>query len=422
MRARGGYTNLDEQSWTAFQVLTTLGTIIALAGVIVGGIGLGLLITWNSDNVKTISGVKPVVNGEVSVLPGIALSETTDVITAQVVLNNEGVWNVTVLNNLTVNQASHAIVLDNTGVRDVYPGLNVSVSGGYYKTIDNTGVREATAGQGISVSGTYYKTISNTGVLSVICTGAGMNCTNTTGNVAIGTTAVLTFNGQPPDGAGDVVLNGYYNIIVDNGPLPNGNQVWYELSRRYSLPASDPNGPAVAYAAVISNVAQNTWRMSLNPGFTQFYVPGLLAGDGGAGDIGGHLWAPAYEGLFTLNVMMLYTVSAIDPESHMSVTSVICFDCVDENPFNGINIFPGGLQTHDINTGSYSTLGNSIFGSPNGPRIISFSADFEVCQTCEIQLGMPLTMHTRLDHSNTNNTLITPTMSATFYFRIAQKQ
>ena len=377
--------------WTLVAVALALGAC--------GLTGLVLVNVWNGANVKSISGVHPHLNGEVTILPGTAMALTTSDPLSQLTLSSTGVWNLTVLNNLTVNQAAGAVVLDFVGVREV------------------------SAGTGIAVAGTYYKTISNTGVLSVTCTGAGMNCTGgPTGDVQIGTKAILTFNGQSPDNAGDVTLSGYYNIIVDNGPLANGNQVWYELSRRYALPAYDSNGPALAYAAAFSNIAANTWRMSLNPGFTQFYAPGLFAGDGGAGDIGGHLWAPAYEGLFTLSVMMQYQFSAIDPESHMSVTSVICFDCVDENPFNGINIFPGGVQTHDINTAQYALNGTAIFGVPFGPRFLSFSADFEVCQTCDVMLGMPLTLHTRFDHSNLNNTMVTPNMSATFYFRIAQKQ
>ena len=410
----------DEQSWSCFSAMSALGSVLGLIALVVASLSLGLLVTWNANNVKTISGVQPHVNGEVSVLAGTAMSETTDDATSQVVLNNAGVWNVTVLHNLTVNGPTGALVLDNTGVRDAYAGLNISISGTYYKTFDNTGVREATAGAGISVTGTYYKTISNTGVLSLTCTGAGMNCTGgTTGNVAIGTSAILTVNGLTPDSNGDTTLSGYYGLIVDNGPGPHGNQVWHELTRRNALPPYDPDNSVLEYVALILNVSANTWRQHITPGFNPTFIPGLFPGDGGAGNVGGMAWQPVYEGLYTLNIMLEYSIN-IDPQSHQSVTGVVCFDCVDENPFNGFVPIAGGVQSQDVNTGTNAVNGTTVFAPYNSVRFMSFTVTFEVCSLCDVTIGSVLTLHTYHSHTKTNATVIAPIMDSTYYFQIAQ--
>jgi hypothetical protein len=372
--------------------------LIILASVVIGMSVLGLIAfifvnVWDKNNVKTISGVHPHVLGEVSVLPGIAMTETTDDTLSQVVLNSDGVWNITVLHNLSVSSANHAVVLENNAVRDLY------------------------ASAGIAVAGGFYKTIFNTGVLSVTCTGAGMNCTNTTGDVAIGTTAILTVNGITPDSNGDTTLSGYYGLITDNGPGPHGNQVWHELTRRKTLTQTDPNGNVIAYVTFIPGIQENTWRQWINPGFNPIFIPGLYPGDGGAGDVGGSAWQPAYEGLYTINVMTMYTVS-IDYNSHQSVNTAICFDCTSEDPFSGNTLLNGGLQTMDINTGIYASFGPTIF--MGGVHFMSLSTTFEVCSTCPITIGSVLTLHVYHSHSSTNLTSTPVNMDAQIFFEIAQ--
>lgn len=302
--------------------------------------------------------------------------------------DSSNVKTITALHNLTATKVGNTYSVDNTGVRDVY------------------------AGPGIAVGGQFEKTVSNTGVLSTTCS-KGVVCNVTSGNVGVTSTAILTYNGLPPDANGDSTLSGYYGVITDNGPGPNGNQVWIELNRRMALLPDDPNGNSIVYVNLITNIPANTWQTSFGPAFSTTYVPGVLPGEGGAGDTGGTTWAPVYDGIYTISGVVIYTIG-IQAETHQSIQFALSFDATTLSPYSGnVPYEGGGYTSQDLNTGTYAG---------NGPtRYLSFFTTFPVCDTCIITRGMVLTTHLQHIHSSPNVTLAPVTIpSASVYFRIVQ--
>lgn len=242
------------------------------------------------------------------------------------------------------------------------------------------------AGAGVAITpniATASILFENTGVLSNIA-GTAIGVSSATGDVTItnlGVTALAATDGISVDAStGSVTAT-------------------YLLKTQTALSYGDANGPQVSYLALIGfffTVPQNTWQNSVIPVFDPGFFPGILPGDGGQGDTSGIAWSvPTIAGTYTADVTCELYPSAINVETHQSISVALAFNANNVDPLVSGYIPIGGYQTVDLNTGTLAG---------NGPllaRRLSFSTTFHVCLGCPVVVGDVATIHSRMDHTST---------------------
>jgi len=163
------------------------------------------------------------------------------------------------------------------------------------------------------------------------------------------------------------------------------------LAEQAQLPESDPSGPEVAYEITMTAVPQNTWRVTTSGAFPGAYVPGIEAGDGGQGNVGGTAWTAPAVGEYAFNAYCLVTPSVLIPNDYMSSSMAIALGATTTDPTTG-RIPPGGRSTLSLSQGTNGAVGPAV------PSAMTASAIVHVCPTCLVTVGQSLTLHTRIDH------------------------
>jgi len=157
------------------------------------------------------------------------------------------------------------------------------------------------------------------------------------------------------------------------------------------LTESDPNGPQVQYEITMPGVPQNTWRVTTSGAFPGAFVPGVIAGDGGQGNVGGTAWTAPAVGEYAFNAYCSVVPSAYIPNDYMSASMALSLGATTVDPTTG-TIPAGGRSSLDLSVGSNGAVGPAV------PSALSVSAHVHVCPTCLVTVGQSVLLHTRLDH------------------------
>jgi len=158
-----------------------------------------------------------------------------------------------------------------------------------------------------------------------------------------------------------------------------------------NLVESDPNGAQVAYGVNI-NTADGAWQVTTTAVFPGTFIPGLVAGDGGQGNVNGTAWVAPANGVYAFNADCRVAPSAYVPNDYQSATIALSLNATGVNPLTGV-VPPGGLSSLSLSVGTNGAQG------PAFASHVAVSATVHVCPTCLVQVGAPLHLHARLDHT-----------------------
>jgi hypothetical protein len=164
------------------------------------------------------------------------------------------------------------------------------------------------------------------------------------------------------------------------------------LTEQSQLTESDPNGPQVAYTITMPGVPQNTWRVTTSGAFPGTFVPGIVAGDGGQGNVGGTAWTAPAVGEYIFNAYCSVVPSAYIPNDYMSASMAISLGATTVDPTTGV-IPPGGRSSLDLSVGTNGAAGPAV------PSALTASSTVHVCPTCLVTVGKSVLLHTRIDHN-----------------------
>lgn len=370
--------------WSWFQWLAVVGLAIAVPALGFALSSFVLTFVFNGQNIKTLTGVPPKAGGEVTGIAGAGISIVPDIPASELTIVNTGVLSNVAGTGISVSAATGDVTVTNTGVVSLVAGPAVSVSAATGTvTVSNTGVRSAIAGTGVGVSGaTGDVTFSNTGVTSV-AVGSGISTSAATGGITLANTGVLSVTAT--DGLATDITTGAVTAS-------------HVITTQTLLGYGDANGPQVSYLNVIgvfTPVPENTWQNSIGAAFVAGFFPGIMPGDGGQGDAAGTMWSVPASGQYSVDVSCDVFPSAIDVETHQSVSVALAFNANDVDPFLFGYIPIGGYQTIDLNTGTLAGSGPAV------NRRISFTTSFHACASCPVVVGDVMTVHARMDHSST---------------------
>lgn len=383
--------------------------------------------TWNTQNVKTVTGVSPnPVTNDLLALAGTGLLFTGIPLANTIQYENTGVVTINGLSStnpardiaivgtapgITIASLGSTITIDNGGVLSITGGTGivassptgaVTLSTPALLTINGqAGVANdfvfTTTGAGIAIA-TVGNTVSysNTGVTSAVA-GTGIGVSGATGAVTFSTTAILTANGQAP------VANDF-QWTASNGLSVTtlGNVITYSDSLADATTLADNNaaGPLVEYDVAIGFltpvVANSGWRTGLLVGFPQPFVPGSV--DDGVGNVGGTAWAvpvsPA-QATYSIHVDCEVIPSAIAVNDLQVVSLAISLAATSEDPLFLAIIPPGGYTSLDISGGT-----NANVAAPVNPRRMSVASTFQAgCTGCLVQAGDALNIHLSMEHT-----------------------
>ena len=383
--------------------------------------------TWNSENIKSITGVHPdPVTNNVDALagPGLLFTgnpvgnlftyENTGVITINSLSSSDPARNIDIvgtapgisitslLNTITVTNGGVLSIIGGTGIVASNPTGDVTLSTPAVLTINgNAAVANDfvfdTTGVGLGVA-TVGNTVSysNTGVTSAVA-GTGIAVSSATGAVTFSTPALLTANGQA------AVANDF-QWLASNGltVATSENTITYSDSLADATVLADNAalGPLVEYDVAIgflTTVTANAgWRTGLAVGFPQPFVPGSF--DDGVGNVGGTGWtvpvSPAIA-TYTVNVDCSIVPNAIAVNDMQIVSLAVSLGAISEDPLALAIIPPGAYQTLDISGGT-----NANVAAPAVPRRLALSTTFQAgCTGCLVQSGDRLTIHASMEQT-----------------------
>ena len=382
---------------------------------------------WNTENIKSITGVHPnPVTNNVDAIAGAGLLftgnpaghlftyENTGVITINglsssnparnidIVGTAPGITIASLLNTITVTNGGVLSIIGGTGIVASNPTGDVTLSTPAVLTINgNPAVANdfvfdvSGAGLGVATVGNTVS-YSNTGVTSAVA-GTGVGVSAATGAVTFSTTALLTANGQP------AVANDF-QWLASNGlaVATLGNTITYSdtLADATVLADNAAAGPLVEYDVAIGFftpvVANSGWRTGLFVGFPQPFIPGSF--DDGVGNVGGTAWAvpvsPAVA-TYTVHADCEVIPSAIATNDLQIVSLAISLGASSEDPLALAIIPPGGYETLDISGGT-----NANVAAPTNARRIAVAATFQAgCAGCLVQAGDALTVHASMEQT-----------------------
>lgn len=382
---------------------------------------------WNTQNIKSITGVHPdPVTNNVNAVAGAGLLftgtpalntfqyENTGVITINgltssvparnidIVGTAPGITIASLLNTITITNGGVLSIIAGTGIIVSNPTGDVTISTPAILTINgNAAVANdfvfTVTGAGLGISTvTNTVTLSNTGVTSAVA-GTGIGVSSATGAVTFSTTAILTANGQA------AVANDF-QWLASNGlaVATLGNTITYSdtVADATVLADNSASGSLVAYDVAIGFLttvtANSGWRTGLLVGFPQPFVPGTF--DDGVGNVGGTAWTvPVSPAIATYSVHADCEVipNAIAVNDMQIVSAAISLGATTEDPLALAIIPAGAYQTIDISGGT-----NANGAAPTNARRISLSATFQAgCSGCLVQPGDGLNVHVSMEHS-----------------------
>lgn len=440
----GRYRRMEGPIEDQFGSTSNFGWLVAvtviLTGLLISYIATSVLLdrkysTWNTENVKTISGVAPDAGNNVEATAGLGLGFTPLPLTNSFVYDNQGVvtlngqssvdptrdftlavtgpalgltpgastltWSSpamvgingisAVANDFTLAVTGPALTLT-PGVSSLTFGspalVTINGQGGVandFQIVGGTAINVGTVGN--------VATIDNTGVTEIVA-GAGITANSTTGSVGLGTTAVLTINGQA------AVANDF-QIVASNGitiaTVGNTATVSDSLADATQLADTDALGPAVHYEVAIGffvPVAENSgWRTGVVPGFPMPFIPGSV--DDGQGNAGGTGWNVPAIGSYNVHVDCEVLPSAIAANDLQIVSAAFTLAAQTEDPL-ALAILPAGAyNTMDISGGT-----NANVAAPTVPRRLSLSSTFQAgCVGCLVQVGDALNIHMSMERT-----------------------
>jgi hypothetical protein len=433
-------------------VWLTILTVIACAvfvafPVTVAVLDLTKYTVWNSQNVKTISGVTVDASNNVEATAGLGLGFTPLPLSNSFIYSNEGV---VTLNGLSSVDPTRDFTLAVTGpALSLTPGastltfdspalVSINSIAGVANNFDITVSGPAltlTPGVGsIALGSPALVTINgNAGVANDFQVVAGTAIVvGTVGNVAtISSPALLTINGnagvannfQVVGGTGIAVatvlnvatlstpalltINGNAGVANDfqfaagNGlsiaTVANTATYSDSLADATQLDNSDPLGPVVNYEVAIGffvPVVENAgWRTGVVPGFPMPFVPGSV--DDGQGNTGGGTgWAVPAVGTYHVNVDCEVIPGAIAVNDMQVVSAAFTLAAQSEDPLF-LAILPAGAYTSlDISGGTNANVALAV------PRRLSLSGTFQAgCTGCLVQVGDALTLHMSMERA-----------------------
>lgn len=153
--------------------------------------------------------------------------------------------------------------------------------------------------------------------------------------------------------------------------------------------------PTTEYNLVGTNITQNTWT-TLN--MTVFAND--TAGQGNSA--GGTAWIVPANGVYSVHSSCLVTPSAyITTDSAFAKMRIF---------FNGIFAPPGGQSSTNLYT--------PIPSAPTITPSIVIGSTVQVCPTCSVHVGDPLTLTVRYDHSTGGNASAAPSMGTASNFGV----
>lgn len=381
---------------------------------------------WNTQNIKSITGVHPdPATNNVNAVAGAGLLFTGTPATNTFQYENVGV--------ITINSLSSSVPGRNIDIVGTAPGITVAsllntitiTNGGVLSIIAGTGIVASSAtgdvtlstpalltingnpavandflftvtGAGLSVS-TVGNTVSysNTGVTSAVA-GTGIGVSAATGAVTFSTTAILTANGQA------AVANNFVWAASNGLAVATlGNTITYSdtLADATVLADNDAAGPLVEYDVAIGFLttvtANSGWRTGLLVGFPQPFVPGSV--DDGVGNVGGTGWTVPVGSPATYSVHADCEVipNAIAVNDLQIVSVAISLGATSEDPLAVAIVPAGAYQTIDLSGGT-----NANVAAPTNPRRVSVSTTFQAgCTGCLVQAGDALNIHASMEQS-----------------------
>jgi hypothetical protein len=193
----------------------------------------------------------------------------------------------------------------------------------------------------------------------------------------------ITIDGTCTNAAGDNIA------ITTVGTVTTITDV---LASQTALTESDPLGPQVAYDINIGAVPDNTWRVTTGAGFPGTFAPGVVAGDGGQGKVGGTSWVAPSDGVYAFNAHCTVVPSAYIPDDYQSASIALSLAATTVDPTTGV-IPPGGRSSLSLSVGKNGAAGPAV------PSALSVSGTVHVCPTCLVVTGSAAQLHARLDHS-----------------------
>lgn len=165
------------------------------------------------------------------------------------------------------------------------------------------------------------------------------------------------------------------------------------LASQTALTESDPLGPQVGYDINIDTVPDNTWRVTTGAGFPGTFAPGVVAGDGGQGNVGGTSWVAPSDGVYSFNAHCTVVPSAYIPNDYQSASIALSLGATTVDPTTG-TIPAGGRSSLDLSVGK-----NGAGGPAAVLSALSVSGTVHVCPTCVVNTGEAVLLHTRIDHT-----------------------
>ena len=326
------------------------------AACVVAACAMALAVVLNSLTVRSINGIKPR-SGNLLLWEG------------------QGIV-------ITPNATDGSLEINATGVQELVAGRGIAVSEDYVTgvvQVNSTGVQSLVAGRGIAVSeddATGVVEVNSTGVQSLVA-GLGIVVTedNTTGVVQVNSTAVQVIVAQ--EGLEGSESDPTFTVTLN-----------HTLTRQTGLPESDPEGPQVAYSLIIgglSPVNPDQWQNGINTGYTPYFFPGIVTGDGGQGNVGGTSWVVPAVGTYTVNAMCaLAPTSFSDPSQNSYTGAIVLGATASADPTLDGYVPQGGFTT------LYSAGPNP---TPLGYPTTSWSVTFHAgCTGCPVNVGDGLTI------------------------------
>lgn len=164
------------------------------------------------------------------------------------------------------------------------------------------------------------------------------------------------------------------------------------LASQTALTESDALGPQVAYDININTVPDNTWRVITGAGFPGTFSPGIVAGDGGQGNVAGTSWVAPADGVYAFNAHCTVAPSAYVPDDYQSASMALSLGATTVDPTSGV-IPAGGRSSLDLSVGKNGAAGPAV------PSALSVSGTVHVCPTCLVATGTAALLHARIDHA-----------------------
>lgn len=213
------------------------------------------------------------------------------------------------------------------------------------------------------------------------------------GGTGVVVTTDTTTNAITLDATG--LLNDVAGPGITISTVNGTTAISHTISDGTALVESDPLGPQVQYGINI-NAPNGTWRVTTTSAFPGTFIPGVVAGDDGQGNVGGTAWSvPATDAVYAFNAHCFVVPSAYLASDYMSASVALSFNATSADPTTG-TIPAGGYSTLPLSVGSAGA------GGPPLASAVSLSATVHACATCAVQAGAPLHLHGRLDHEGSS--------------------